>query len=296
MQASISFLYQGGLGNQLFIHAAYLFIASHNKHEALADITSRFEQDLHYKRTFRLLDLGLSPPRQCDPHLLVSNHRIMRWLARLILPKLGLSPKVVNDKLFSQLCNHPLLDSNKSYIFDGYFQFSCLSERVYKEIAAGIKKSLWERAEKRYKNLCGDVHEGVCLLHLRLFGDLLEEESVAFQYYEEAVTLVAKKFGLKTLFLLGVDTSAAFTLKTRLSTKFNIEVKIIKSESDIEDLVFIGLFKSLIASESTFSWWGAVIGELEGRVENVVLSGRHKQDGASSWVPEKLMRPGWHIV
>ena len=287
-------IYQGGLGNQLFIHAAFLQLAAQSDYIVEIDKQSRFETDLKYKRAFRLDEIGFKLERRSAHYMLRSDSRLIRGLARYVLPHLGLAPRIISDRNY-----HAKLDGRKDYgnsdiIMDGYFQVSDLDDDVYVSMYRSINKGLLDIARSRYGDLLADPEQTPGIFHIRLFTNSAEERSLMREYFHRSTRFLIEKVNLRKLFVIGEMGDAVVEIMEGLPEGFHIEY--LAPKSDIEDMLLISQFKYIICSRSSFSWWCAKLGETSGNTKLVVISGTKNTQGNYKWQPDRISCQGWMVI
>jgi hypothetical protein len=142
---------------------------------------------------------------------------------------------------------------NKTTIIDGFFQ----SEKYFKHHRDKILKLFdlkdvyKEHIKNKYKHI---LNNNSCSLHIRR-GDYLnarEMKILDLDYYRKAV----KYFNTDTLFVIFSD-----DINWCKENFGFIEKKIfIEEKNDLLEMYLMSLFTKNIIANSTFSWWGAWLG------------------------------------
>jgi hypothetical protein len=145
----------------------------------------------------------------------------------------------------------PNLGSNLE-IF-GYFQSEKYFES-HKDYVKYIFKPKKEIIEKIKNNNVCKFNNEECVIHIRR-GDYINlGHFLGKKYYENSINEM-KNDGVKKFFIVSDDIE--WCKENFKSSEFYFS----KNNIDIEDLFFMSLFKNIIIANSSFSWWGAYLGE-----------------------------------
>jgi hypothetical protein len=146
-----------------------------------------------------------------------------------------------------------ILDLGSNVDFLGYFQSEkyFLSSKEEIKIIFTPKTELIDNIKKNNSSLFIDDE---CFIHIRR-GDYIDLGHVLdMNYYKKSIEEM-KKNGVKKFFIVSDDIDWC-------KIKFiGNEFYFSKNKVDIEDLFFMSLFKNAIIANSSFSWWGAYLGE-----------------------------------
>ena len=148
----------------------------------------------------------------------------------------------------------PIFDNDNIIIIDGFFQ----CEKNFNNIRDIIKDTF--EINDEYKTYLKNKYEHIlsdnsCSLHVRR-GDYLttkEMNVLTVDYYKTAIT----HFSPETLFVIFSDDIK--WCKQHLD--FISNKVFIEENNDILELTLMSYFKNNIIANSTFSWWGAWLGE-----------------------------------
>jgi hypothetical protein len=114
------------------------------------------------------------------------------------------------------------------------------------------------------------------------------------EYYMNAVNYFRKKYHSVSFWLFSDDTEGA---QVFLKDIVNCD-RIVNSPEDVptgETLKLMSSFRGIVVANSTFSWWAAYIGHINGRTLEVVLPNRFST--LSNDNPSKYLKlPEWNIL
>lgn len=246
---------QGGLGNQMFQYAFMYATSREKKQDFQLDISS-------YKNYFRKLDLldlfnlshkVVASPQIIDKYSVVPSSFARRFQRKYVPKKTYLLERSckINHKIYSQ----------KIHYYDGYWQNVKYFEKYRYEIlrefdfvqAPTSKTSNFVEVMKK---------ENYCTVHIRA-TDYLNYSGFNICseiYYKRAVEMVLQEFPNITFVILSDDIEYA---KRNFSLPDNsIFVDWNNNQEFSWQDMYIMKFASVnIIANSTFSWWGAYLGE-----------------------------------
>ena len=162
----------------------------------------------------------------------------------------GFTPIKEEEFRYNQLS----IGSNESYIIDGHFQ----SYKYFEEYFEDIYK-LFAPTQDMVNTLLGkfDATNSISL-HIRR-GDYITlsayHHNLSLEYYKNAIDY----FNSYSILVFSDDIE--WCKNTFKGDRFTF----VEGNSDIEDLYLMSLCKHNIISNSTFSWWGAVLNQNPGR-------------------------------
>jgi Glycosyl transferase family 11 len=287
----------GGLGNQLFQYAAGLALARRHQARLIID-TSFYRTKSH--RFFRLNQLEL------DFDLWLGDETSGRELSSILSGKptgrgtqFCAEPGRHTDTCFSErsFCfDDRFLTLAPPVVLEGYYQ----SMRYFHDIDGELRAQINLRGQP-----CSRFHEALNVIgssrtpvavHVRR-GDLITDEGVhpvhgclGWPYYSKALHIMKRLIDHDhDLFFFGDDLAALSELQSKVGQS------IIVSHSDLsaaEDLMLMRKCRHFITANSTFSWWGAWLGEA---ADQIVISPRQwfspsglRQNNVCDLIPE-----GW---
>lgn len=263
----------GGLGNQMFQYAmGYSFARrisanSNNSSESLLFDTSWFERSNaefvarnETPRTVALENLALGPigRRRCSGS---PNTGFLARLRRKVLGDRG-SAYVPERQLFT--IQRDAFTAKADCCLDGHWQHPAYSEAVLDALRQKFRPAgaMSPRLSELIAEFGGRDSIGI---HVRL-GDYVENSSVNAvhgtctpAYYQKALKIARNSFPHAPVLLFTDDTEQA---RQRLDVADAIAVSD-RGLEDYEEMELMKQMKALILSNSSFSWWGARLSEIQ---------------------------------
>jgi hypothetical protein len=240
-------LLQGGLGNQLFQVAAGIYLRDKLKKDVVFDSTllTKVPKDV------RLRDVEVDWLLNSD-ELLKGSLRTLGLVAlERYFPKIILKEKDLNHDILTEV-------KGDFRILSGYFQnrnyadfsWSFLKDKIMSKLDYGFPREL--------------LGQDYVALHFR-GGDYLNDKHTrdshgvtGFNYFKSALGFIRNQTNLDTL-LIVTDTPSH--IDKNIEEFKDFEIKIVSSENLYVDLSIISKAKSVVMSNSSFSWWGAFIAD-----------------------------------
>ncbi len=245
----IKVLLMGGLGNQMFQYAIGRSLAITNRDRLVLD-TSWFDGAGNLEKynplyTFRL------------PVFDIRNFKIDNISFLYLFSYVIAGYKVVCEtkEMSGRFCPeiYSLRSINKDIYLEGYWQ----NENYFKGIQNIIRKEFVPKKEISEKI---DNQKSVSL-HIRR-GDYVKDENtkkifavLGLDYYKNAIDLIAKKIGNPEIFVFSDDIP---WVKENL--KIDLPVRFVENKEDYEDMWLMSRCQHHIIANSSFSWWGAWLG------------------------------------
>src|ERR1035437_928523 len=256
---------KGGLGNQLFCHAAARRLALVNNAELVLDDVTGFIRDRTYKRKYGLDHFNISARKATAVERLEPFERyrraILKWLSRRkpFAKRRYLEQEDVDFD--ERLLTYKL--KGKLYL-DGLWQ----SEGYFKDMAQVIRDDLRiipptdVLNQRMAENIC---NSNAVALHVRWFDQPASTaaNNVSEDYYHRAIALLEQKIKTPHYFLFSDDPEAA---KAKLSLPDDRVTLVSHNRGDdnaFADLWLMSQCQHFMIANSTFSWWGAWLGEHE---------------------------------
>jgi hypothetical protein len=232
----------GGLGNQLFQYSIGRAIA-HRTHDDL------YLRVVHIGRQFMLDKFNLSGIYSAP-----SNEQQLHFITEQTFP---FDPRIVNES---------------NCFLRGYWQtekyFTDIRDILLKEI------TLRERPSSAYNTMKSNMGDNSVCIHVRR-GDYLGLEHIYAQipidYYINAVRELDNRTGSNIYYHIFSDDMkwCAETLVTHLNAVFPDKIFLpgeIHGANAWETLMVMASCKHFIVTNSTFSWWGAWLGQSPDKV------------------------------
>jgi hypothetical protein len=235
---------KGGLGNQMFQYACGRALALRNN-DALRLVRSEYDGDT--ARQFSLTEFNIVA--NLDDNTRVSF--ITRWKERL-------KQKISGD--FQVAFNPKILTLSGNIYLDGYFQ----SERYFKDQEYLIREDLTPKTPLTadLTGLAADIDndQQAVSLHVRR-GDYLNNKDfgniASKKYYELAVTHIKAHVPEAKFYVFSDDITwcqSELALNSQAIFVSRPELR------DFEELNLMSRCKHHIIANSSFSWWGAWLG------------------------------------
>jgi hypothetical protein len=257
----------GGVGNQLFCYAAARRLALKNSASLCLDLNF-FRSDVNYGRAYRLDGFVLSPHDVVrEGRLLPGRADLKAWRLKRRLAKHGLLPGrdwLVESTpgVFEPDVLHARV--TRTTVMDGYWQ----DERYFADIEGVLRRELALRPEagSGRPGLAARIasSNAVAVHCRRLHGATLTEpdrrtDALDAGYYLKAIEIVARNVPRPEFFCFGDNPS---WLVDRWPSGLPLTVvHDAGPHGDLADLRLMTRCRHFIVANSTFSWWGAWLGE-----------------------------------
>jgi hypothetical protein len=266
----------GGLGNQLFQYAAGRRLAIEHGTDLVLDLGwIRYEAHMAATpRQFELWQFDVSADRvEFDPLAVARWERRQRRFRR----PAGLT--VVRQAEGDMSVDPRVLDAPDNVLLIGYWQ----SEQYFFDVRDDILKEL---------GFANQTDGRLAAVHVRRGDYVTHERTKAFHgvlpelYYREALRFVAERSEASHFYAFSDDPN---WVEQKLASSVSFEL--VRGGTPHDDLRRMAGCRHHVIANSSFSWWGAWLGEGEGSV--VVAPMRWFADAtvdASSIVPERWVR------
>lgn len=243
----------GRLGNQMFQYAAARALAERLcTRVVLDDRTALQKGDGTLLRVFDLPQLAqapLPPARHTRPLAYAA------WRAMKLRPRIRREKTLGFDPAFT------------GWADDGYLHGYWQSERYFADIAQDIRRAFAFRTPMSTRNaeMAAQITSGTSVaLHVRR-GDYVSVNAMALcdqAYYDAALDAIRSRMDTDpTVFVFSDDPAWA---KDNLPLPFEkVVVDFNGPDADYEDLRLMTLCQHNIIANSSFSWWGAWLGETQ---------------------------------
>lgn len=285
---------KGGLGNQLFSYAAAKSLAVINNAELVIDDTTGFERD-KYNRTYCLNNFNISSRRATEIEKLQPLSRLKRIMIKLNT-SLGVFSKwkyfhqnsIEYDETFLKL------KFNNILFLEGYWQ----SERYFMNIEKLIRNEFVSPIPSgdEILNLASKIKSlnSVCI-HIRWFDSPDNESQInnlSLDYYLKAISYFKNNFSDCHFFIFSEYPLVSKDFLSSISDESTV-VNNVDIVSPHDDLWLMTLCRHFIIANSTFSWWGAWLGN---ESDKIVVAPGKQMNGESSWGFKGLIPENWIVI
>jgi len=292
MGKSIMLKLTGGLGNQLFKVLAGIKI-SNAARVGLSVDTSWYQifNDTSGKVQSRNLELPYFPELSKlnyvtlrYPHLDLRKNQLMKRLPIWARNSCG---------YFTDSNVDLIIDSSKIRILDGNFERNDLlpTDSDLQSLLRFPKlKSNWFKINEK------NVNADTIAVHIRM-GDYQNLSNIygflTPDYYLKALSILRKTSEIKHIVLFSDDPNAALNWMCG-KIQFDLVINSMHSVGSGDILQLMSKSGKLIIAHSTFSWWAAKLGVLNGTCKEVVMPSRFLKD--ETHVNFRLKEKDWHVV
>lgn len=285
----------GGLGNQLFAYAAARRLALVSNSELLLDHIGGFKRDYAYNRTYQLDHFNI-PCRKATP---TQRLEPFSYARRQLKRRLSQLQPFENRRYIRQEGND--FDARLLHLkpkgtlhLEGYWQ----SEAYFKDVESIIRRDLKIIPPDDAQNLAMAKRikksTSVCV-HLRFFDNILEESihNAPGDYYADAIAQMGAKVPDAHYYVFSDQPENARARINLPEKSFTIVSHNHGDENAYADLWLMTKCKHFIIANSTFSWWGAWLGDYEGK--HVIAPGFRitEENRVTSWGFRGLLPESW---
>lgn len=286
---------RGGLGNQLFCYAAARRLAlAHGAELALDDVTG-FARDARYRRRYALDSFSI-PARKATPsERLEPFERARRAVMKFLSSRKPFAERRYVQQEFLDFDPRVLaLEPTDLRYMDGLWQ----SEGYFEDVEETIRQDLRMTApgDPGNRTMADAIREvNAVAVHLRWFEDTGsaragEVYNLSPAYYDRAIAHMDEAVASPHYFVFSDDPDRAagsLHLPGRRATFVSHNRH---SSSGAGDLWLMRQCRHFIIANSTFSWWGAWLGEPRGKI---VIAPDFKVDGMTAWGFKGLLPSRW---
>jgi hypothetical protein len=236
---------KGGLGNQMFQYACGRALALKNK-DSLFLVRSEYQGDVD--RPFSLTNFNIQAVMMRSAEV----PKFSRFFSRV-------TQKLTGN--FHVAFDQSVLDKQGTVYLDGYFQ----SEKYFNDITDKIRQdfTVAEPFQGKTLAIANSIKNdpAAVSLHVRR-GDYITHPDfggiVTTEYYERAIDRVREKIPAAKFYVFSDDiTWCKSELGLGSDTTFVSHPEL----KDFEELILMSLCKHHIIANSSFSWWGAWLGQ-----------------------------------
>ena len=290
---------KGGIGNQLFCYASARRLALANNAELVIDAISGFSTDHLYKRQYSLDIFHIDAPKANLWQRMEPFGRLRRGVKRRFNKMLPLSRKRYIFQEGVQFDPEMLslrLQKGDTY-FDGFGQsedyFSDIESIIRNDLA--FKPPLDDQNQKVSTTIqsCNSV-----AIHVRWFNPSNHGsgDHVTLQYYQEAISRMIAKVANPYFFIFSDQMAITKKLLGPLLSQYLVAYV---DHNDSEKMAYADLWlmsqcQHFIIANSTFSWWGAWLGENKS-ISQIYVPGKYVNPNQSvtAWGFDRLIPDRW---
>lgn len=289
---------KGGLGNQLFCYAAARGVAVRNGLELVIDNVSGFVRDQKYCRSYSLANFKI-PARLAKPsERLEPFERYRRAIAKWRARRIPFEKRSYLEQEFRDFDARLLtLKPRGNMYIDGLWQ----SEGYFKDIESVIRQELTFRAPSDQANQ--DMFRRIVssgnpvALHVRWFDDqdaVERSHNLTAAYYERALAFIRSNIDHPHFFLFSDNPTATVSNLSLSEGSYTVVSHNVKTESAYADMWLMSQCRHFITANSTFSWWGAWLGEREDSM--VIAPDPNLLSANNAWGLEGLLPKKWILM
>jgi hypothetical protein len=287
---------KGGLGNQLFCYAAARRLALVNRAELVIDDVTGFARDRQYRRSYMLDHFAIPARKATAAERLEPVERYRRGLAKLISRQrpFGKRSYLEQEGIEFDARLLELRPSGTVYL-DGLWQ----SEGYFRDVAQTLRADLRLIPPTDALNLALAERIRNCqavALHVRFFDAPGSESlnNVSAHYYRHAIARIIERVPSPHFFLFSDHAEAVLARLELPGERVSLVSHNQGDANAYADLWLMSLCRHFITANSTFSWWGAWLGEAE---DSMVLVPDFTSGGiATAWGFKGLIPERWTLV
>ncbi|MBQ8596770.1 MAG: alpha-1,2-fucosyltransferase [Lachnospiraceae bacterium] len=257
----------GGLGNQMFQYALYLKLKSMGRTVKMDDES---EYHMDNSRPIMLWAFDAEYPKADKDEINELTDGSLDFASRVRRKLFGRKSLEYHEK--DNNFDEQVLLREPAYL-TGYFQ----SERYFADVKEQVRdafrfsEKIWEEIPEKLKKTMKDyqekiTHSQAVAVHIRR-GDYLEVSEVyggicTEDYYRKAISLLKERFPGAVFYVFSNDPDWASQWAARYSTEENpfVVIEGTTEETGYLDLLLMSSCKHYIIANSSFSWWGAWLG------------------------------------
>ncbi len=277
----------GGMGNQMFQYAFGQSLAARLQQPVYYDL-QWFANGKHPERPYalELFDLPIQQvPAAVKPYL-----PSKKWWRNVRNKLHGYNWQVVKEKQ-PWLYDASLYAHDGMVYYNGYFQHESYLAPVAEALRRQFTFPPLPEEDTFNRDWLAKIRacENPVCVHIRR-GDYLNVAGWALPlaYYQKAFAYMAEHVKNPTFFVFGSE-SAEF-IKNELKVDFPFEFvgeENAKNHADWKDMLLMSACKHKIIANSTFSWWAAWLGEVEG---GLTIAPSPFLEGQDAIVPDRWIK------
>ena len=286
---------KGGLGNQLFCYAVARRLSLINNAELVIDDVSGFLRDTHCRKYS--LDYFQIPIRKATPaERMEPFERYRRGIAKFIARQKQFQQREYIEQEGIDFDPRMLeIYPTGTLYLDGLWQ----SEGYFRDVEKIIRQDLHIVPPKDSENLKmmdKIISTNSVCVHYRWFDspDTSASHNLNRDYYIAALDFIKERVSAPHFILFSDNPEAALEIlglpdDTTTCVRHNND-----DESAYADLWLMTKCKHYIIANSTFSWWGAWLGESESTI--IVAPGMSSLKSYTAWGFRGLLPDRWNLI
>jgi hypothetical protein len=293
---------KGGIGNQLFCYASARRLALANEAELVVDAISGFSSDHLYKRQYSLDVFHIEAPKASLRQRMEPFGRSRRSIKRRFNKLLPLTKRRYISQEGVEF-DPAILNLN---LQDGvtYFEGFCQSEDYFSDIEAIIRDDLIFKPpldNQNQKISAAIKSSNSVAIHVRWFspGNQFSSEHLALQYYQEAISQIISTVADPHFFVFSDQMVITEEILGPLLSQRSVTFV---EHNDAELMAYADLWlmsqcQHFIIANSTFSWWGAWLGEKKNSSQ-IYAPGKYVNPNQSvtAWGFDRLIPDRWVTI
>jgi hypothetical protein len=290
---------KGGIGNQLFCYASARRLAFANDANLVVDAISGFSSDHIYKRKYSLDIFHIDSPKATLWQRMEPFGRLRRGIKRRLNKMLPLSKRryIFQEGVqFDPAILSLRLQEGCTY-FDGFGQ----SEDYFSDIEWIIRNDLVfvppldDQNQKVSKTIQSSISVAI---HVRWYspGNRCSGDHLALQYYQEAISRMISAVANPHFFIFSDQMAITRQL---LGSLLSLHLVTYVDHNNSEEMAYADLWlmsqcQHFIIANSTFSWWGAWLGEKK-NISQIYAPGKYVNPNQSvtAWGFDRLIPDRW---
>lgn len=286
---------RGGIGNQLFCFAVARRLALVNNAELVLDDVTGFARDHQYRRSYALDHFDISIRKATAAERLEPFGIFRRAFAK----RLSRKQLFENRRYFEQegIDFDPrllALQVRGTIYLDGLWQ----SEAYFKDVEPTIRKELRiiPPSDALNQRIAEEIRQSDAVsLHVRWFDGPHNPGvyNLSADYYQRAIGLIKQKVESPRYFVFSDDPQAARAKLDLPDEKATFISHNRGDENGFADLWLMTQCRHFVTANSTFSWWGAWLGQATNKI---VVTPNLKLEGKAAWGFAGLIPRGWLTI
>ena len=283
----------GGLGNQLFCYAAARRLAIVNNAELAIDHVSGFTYDHNYKRNYQLDHFNIPCRKATAAERMEPFARIRRYIKREVNRCRSFTARSYIKQEGIDFDQRLLSVRQRGKV---YLEGSWQSQNYFKDVDAQIRQDLRIISPMDITNQSMAKRIRACqavAIHVRFFDEPQAQgiNNVHNNYYVRAIARMEIIAPNAKYFVFSDNPAAALACIPLPENRLVLVTHNNGEDSAFADLWLMSLCQHFIIANSTFSWWGAWLADLN--TKKVISPGSPKRHGVSSWGFDGLLPEEW---